>query len=310
MEQKIRVFISHKHEDKGAALLLNRKLELFGGNRMECFISEKIPYGSDWFAQIRENLARANVVILLFTLTDATWDWPLYEVGLATNLDDNDRCRVICVYPPYAQPPEPLKYTQAVRADEQGITDLLYRFFCTSDITGCDPPINARFHEDRTELAEIARELSAQFGGPEPWSHYFTNVFWITIGKHPLQTQEIPPDATISPESTAFDLFRLTRNPPGRKSWTWGELLQRIQANQDDQWVTDLDERFYWASRGEILKTMHSTVTCMRTGALYRPILHRVELRHNGSMEFEVIFVVHDPKNEPAAPESSPQGAA
>lgn len=299
MKDKVSVFISHKHEDMDAAQLLHRKLELYGGDRVECFISEKIPYGSDWFDQIRTNLARADVVLLLFTLTDASWDWPLYEVGLATNLEDSDseRCRIVCLYPPYAQPPEPIKYAQAVKADQEGITDFLYRFFCTSEITGCDLPINLRFSEDRTELEEMAYQLTSEFGGAEPWSHCFTNYFWITVDSVPLSNQEIPAEARISPESSAFELFRLTPNPPGKNNWTWGELLKKVQANQDSSWVSDLGERFYWASRGEILKTTNSSLTCMKTSRLYRPLLHRVELKPNGAMQFEVIFTVYDSHN-------------
>jgi hypothetical protein len=273
-------------------------LDLYGADRVQCFVSEKIPYGTDWYDQIRENLSRADVIVLLFTLTDASWDWPLYEVGLATDPSDTDTCKVVCIYPPYSKPPDPIKYSQAVKADQDSLSDFLFKFFCTGEITGCDPPLNPRFEEDKTELIEVARKLSARLAGAEPWSHCFTNFFWITVDTVPLESEEIPRDAKILAESSAFDLFRLTPKPPGRDNWTWGELLEKVSASKDDQWVSDLAERFYWASRGEVLRTMKTKLTCMKTGRTYRPLLHRVDLKPNGSMQFEVIFVVHEPHRE------------
>lgn len=309
MSSKISVFISHKHEDMEAALILQRTLDIYGADRVNCFISEKIPYGADWYDQIRKNLACTEIILLLFTLTDASWDWPLYEVGLATDPNDTDTCKVVCIYPPYAQPPDPIKYSQAVKADQEGLTDFLFKFFCTNEITSCDPPLNPRFKEDKTELVEAARKLSAKLAGAEPWSYCFTNFFWITVDRVPLESEEIPREAKISPESSAFDLFRLTPKPPGRDNWTWGDLLEKVAASKNDQWVADLAERFYWASRGEVLKTMRSRLTCMKTGRTFRPLLHRVDLKPNGSMQFEVIFVVHDPDRESEEKAEPPAGA-
>lgn len=297
-KKTVRVFVSHKHEDKETALLLKRKLELYGGERVKCFVSEKIPYGSDWFEQIRANLAKTDLLLLLFTVTDASWDWPLYEVGLATSLADPGSCRVVCLYSPFSKPPDPIKYTQAVKADQQGIEDFLHMFFTTSEITGIEPPINIQFRDDRSELASLAKELSKGFGGVEPWSHYFTNFLWIIVDSVPLESEEVPEGAKICVESSALEMFRLTSAPPGRQHWTWGELLGKVNQSTENQWVRDLGERFYWASRGEILKTTKSTVRCMRTGQHFRPLLHKVELRPDNSMLFEVIFVVHLPSIE------------
>jgi hypothetical protein len=305
----VKVFISHKSEDKETALFLHRKVELYGGDRVDCFVSEKIPYGADWFSHIRSSLADTRVLIFLFTVTNATWDWPLYEVGLATDLNNCERCKIVCLHPPHSKPPEPIKYAQAVQASPEGIEDFLYKFFCTSEITGADPPINARFRDDKSELTAISREIARGFSRSQPWSYCFTSFLWVIANPPiPLEREEVPEDARIEDESSALEMFGLTRKPPGRPYWTWGDLLRRVGGESDLSWVRELGERFYWASRGEVLKTTKSVFRCLKTDRLHRPLLHRAELRADGTMLFEVIFVVHLTDDEIATERSLTPG--
>lgn len=290
----INVFISHKNEDRDTALFLHRKLELYGAGKVSCFVSENIPYGQDWFEEIRKALARTDVLVLIFTMTDASWDWPLYEVGLATDLEAEDRCRVVCLHAPNSKPPEPIKYAQAVRGDAEGLEDFLIEFFCGTDITGGESAINPGLaQDDRAEIRQLAGELAGHFTAVDPWSHCFTNFLWVEVDDVPLESEEVPVDSRILEGSSALDMFRFTQGPPGRNDWMWGDLLQKVGRSGDAAWIRDLGERFYWASRGEILKTTRSTFRCMKTDKLYRPFVHRVDLQADGSMRFEVIFVRH-----------------
>ena len=291
---QIEVFISHKHEDESMAALLNQRLELYGAGRVSSFISERITPGADWFEQIKERLSTADVLILLFTATHATWDWPLYEVGLATNIDDDVPCRIVCLHPPDASPPDPIKVTQAVKADENGIEDFLYKFFCTSEITGCDPPINLRLAEDRGVIRQLAVEVAKGFKAVKPWKNYFTNFLWVIVDDGHVDCEEVPATAWIHPESSGLAMFQVASKPPNRDHWTWGDLLARANRKEDEAWVKALGERFYWASRGDNLKSMEDSFKCMKTGNSFRPLLNRVELRSDGSMLFEIILVEHE----------------
>ena len=287
----VKVFISHKHEDKSTALLLCKKIELYGGNRVDCFVSEKIPYGSDWFDRIRKNLVNTDVLILLFTSSDRTWDWPLYEVGLATNLERREDCRIVCIYSPTSKPPDPINYVQAVKGDQKGIEDFLYKFFCTTEVTGCSEPIHLKLCENRTELAEAAEDIAKGFSTVEPWTAYFTYFLWVIVDKIPLDEKKVPTNAVVSEKSTALELLRLAKTPPGQKSWTWGDLLARLDKPENEKWVKELGDRFYWATRGETVKTLEHSFHCLRSSESYRSLLHKVELHSDGSMQIEVIFV-------------------
>lgn len=288
--RQVRVFISHKHDDRDAALLLHRKLSSYGGAGIDCFISEKIPYSADWFEHIRKNLAKTDVLVLLFTLSDTNWDWPLYEVGLATNLSEEERCRVVCIHSPGSSPPDPLQYVQAVPADEDHLTKFLHQFFCTSEITHREPPLNPQL-EEGSELRDLAAEIANCFAHVDPWEHCFTNYLWLVCEDVPLEEERVPPQALIDSESTALAMFGLTERPPSRSHWTWEDLLKKLDRPEDEDWIQELGERVYWASRGEVLKSTHATFTSIETGREHRPVVHRVELRTDGSMLFEVIFV-------------------
>lgn len=298
------IFISHKHEDAETALLLKRRLESFGGGKVDCFVSEHVPYGADWFENIRENLRRADALVLIFTSSDMTWDWPLYEVGLATDLTDPESCSIITLYPPGSEPPEPIRHVQAVEASEEGLRDLVIGLFCTCDILKGDEPVNERLRNDPDSVTHFARELSARFTAANPWENCFTYFFQIVVPDGSIEAQEVPADAHIDPCSTALALFQLADRPPRREFWSWDDLVRTVEEHRGSlgsggevvgrgHWIDDLGERFYYASRGENLKDTRSTFRSLEGGELFRPLLHRVKLRTDGSMLFEVICVRH-----------------
>lgn len=293
MAGSVELFISHKHEDKDIALKIREELEL-ASPRLNCFVSEHIPYGSDWFETIRTNLDGADILLLIFTSSTNQWDWPLYEVGLATSLDEPDRCRIVCIYPPGAEPPDPIKAFQAVEATEEGLEKFLRQLFCTKDLVEVEPVLNERLKEGEG-LQRLARELAECFTTVEPWENCFTYYLWIVVedvaNDEHVENEEVPASAFVDPESTALELFGLASKPPGREHWLWQDLLSKVGDSDDSRWVSELGERFKWASRGSILKSMTSTFESPSDESAYRPLLHKVSLRRDGAMRFEVIFV-------------------
>lgn len=293
MADGVELFISHKHEDRDIALKIKEELEV-ASTRLSCFVSEHIAYGSDWFDTIRANLERADVLLLIFTSSTIQWDWPLYEVGLATNLEDPDRCRIVCIYPPGAEPPDPIKAFQAVQATEEGLEKFLRQLFCTKDLVDVEPVLNERLKEGES-LQRLAREIAECFTTVEPWENCFTYYLWLVVEEvasdEAVENQEVPASAFVDPRSTALDLFGLASKPPGREHWLWQDLLAKVGDSEDSQWVRDLGERFKWASRGSNLKSMTATFESPKNGQAYRPLLHKVNLHRDGAMRFEIIFV-------------------
>lgn len=292
MTQSVEIFISHKHEDKTIATTVKRELELVS-SRINCFVSEQISSGAEWFDKIRESLEKADILLLIFTASTSQWDWPLYEVGLATDLSEPERCRIICLYPPGASPPEPIKAFQAVEASPEGLERFLHQLFCTTDLVDVQPVLNERLQEGKN-LQRLAEELSGCFTTVKPWENCFTNYLWVDVDNvlenEEIEAQRVPGSATIDPKSTALKLFGLATRPPGDDLWRWDQLLDRVD-QADGSWVTALGERFKWASEGSTLKSMTALFTSPHDGRPYRPVLHRVKLHRDASMRFEVIFV-------------------
>lgn len=139
---KIEIFIAHRHKDAETAQRFKRIFEQFGSHRLCCFVSKDIPYAADWYERIRESLAKARIVVLLYTGMDkGDWAWPILEVGYATNPAKPSECKTVCFHPPGSKPPNPLQHLQAVEATQNGVADFLKKFFGTSEIIEGEPII-------------------------------------------------------------------------------------------------------------------------------------------------------------------------
>lgn len=289
------IFISHKSEDAGIAITIQDKLEVLGGSQVKCFVSEKIPYGLDWFDKIRESLKSADVLLFLFTTSDKTWDWPLYEVGLATDLSNLESCSVVTLYSPGAKPPAPIKHIQAVEATEKGVRALLINIFCTNHIFNCDEPLNPKLRESDL-LARTAEEISFLFESRPAREECFTFFFKIIVPSGIVDREEIPIEALIEPSSSALELFSLYAQPPKSDFWTWQDILDAYKRSEHAKnliWIEDLGERMYWANQGSTLKETRSTLIAPKDGETYRPLLHKAEFRSDRSTVFEVLLVRH-----------------
>jgi len=293
MAETVTIFISHKHEDKKIAQTVKQELEAVS-SRVHCFISEDIAAGAEWLTEIRQYVEKAHILLLLFTASTSEWDWPLYEVGLATDLSDPSRCRIVCVYPSGATPPDPIRAFQAVEASPEGLEVFLRQLFCSQEIVDVDPVLNERLREGES-LTRLARHLSESITTVKPWAYCFTHYLWIdvedAIDNEEIQAEAVPQSATVDPESTALQLFGLAPSPPNRDRWQWDGLLDRLDEESNQDWVSALGERFRWAAAGSQLKSMTASFTSPADGQSYRPVLHRAERRRDASMRFEVIFV-------------------
>ena len=290
----IEIFIAHKSKDHPTASRFKRVFENFGPGRLRCFVSEDISYGLDWYDKIRNCLASANIVVLIFTGTDKEdWAWPILEVGLATNPADTSKCKTICFHPPGSEPPDPLKHLQAVAADEESIVCFLKEFFGTDKIVPL-PVVNEAFANDDSQTAHWAKEIGQDFRLAEPWQHSFTYFLQLLVedtSPNKYKDKKVPPSAIIDPVSTALaPLFDLTSSPPDGQHWTWEGFMAAIKRTDETKWVAELGERMHYSAQGKILNSTSGSFQAADEGT-YRPLLHRVNLSPDNQMMFEVIFV-------------------
>jgi hypothetical protein len=106
------------------------------------FISPKrCQKGADWYKWIKDRLVESRMLLLLFTDNTGPWDWCLYEAGLFTQWDDDQR-RIICLHTG-RHPPAPLKHLQLVPALREEIALFLRQLLVETELTGLQSPLNA-----------------------------------------------------------------------------------------------------------------------------------------------------------------------
>lgn len=319
-EQSVEIFISHKSEDEQIANSLASELQDFGSGRIRCFVSSKLSAGENWFDEIQKHLGKVDLLLLVFTFSDRNWDWPLYEAGMATDLSDPERCRIVCLLPPGKKPPQPIRHLQAVTADEEGLLGFLIDLLIKRKLVPSETPIRGDLEPDSAQLRRAAAELAQYFRVVEPWEDCFTNFLRIQVGSEYFEVAEdivdeekgttvprilglkkprLPEDSLILKSSTAVQLFGLSPEPPGRTNWTWKELCAKANREADADWLEMIGERCMYASRGDRLKSSHCEFDSLDESGLYRPLLHRVSLLANGDMIFEIIFVEQTEEPDP-----------
>jgi hypothetical protein len=83
----IKIFISHRHDDKKIADVFRKHLTFWGIRKKEIFQSSAAGYGADAGPFLTKQLANAvqqsKLVVLVHTFKEADWSYCMWEVGLA-----------------------------------------------------------------------------------------------------------------------------------------------------------------------------------------------------------------------------------
>jgi hypothetical protein len=282
---KVNIFISHKTEDREAALYLKERLELLGANRVVGFVSEDITPGADWKEWIEESIGESNVLVLLFTRSTATWDWCLYETGLFTALDKG---AVIVVHGEGDDPPSPLKHIQAIAATPDKVSGLLKNFFGKSTIKGIRPPeINPKLANNPKALEDEAIKICDFFRGQREQSRVYTKQIVLKIKQQEDGIlKEIPGDSQIIAEQDTLSMFGLSKRI-GKGHWTWDDLTKHL-SNED--WMGSLQTAIIKAYKSETFDNIQTTLQTQK-GQVFRPVLHRLEIDPVGTRHFHVFFI-------------------
>lgn len=212
----LRVFISHKVKEQGAAAeQFVKKLRLYGDkSKLKIFLSPEIAAGSNWNDKIHKQLRDSDILILLYLNPSAETDWCLYETGFfAAAAEDNPERQLICVVPKDQTAPGPLEKWQHIELTKEGIKKLLKAIFNAQD---CAVKPELFGEELSKELNELINKVLEALGPGEvvrPLSHWVK----ITIPEpeedmgfdkkeliKTLLKGELPEGTTISGDTEAF----------------------------------------------------------------------------------------------------------
>jgi hypothetical protein len=92
------IFISHKHDDHAIASVFNKHFQLWNVPQEQIFQSSdyrtSTVIGEPLKAQLKQALAEAKLVLLIYTAPDKDWEFCLWECGVATDPVDETPTRV------------------------------------------------------------------------------------------------------------------------------------------------------------------------------------------------------------------------
>jgi hypothetical protein len=233
MHEVLNIFLSHKlgHFEQNARRVAGA-LALFGGQNVRITYSANFERGEEWEPKIREGLAKANWLILLYTGPNVEWDWCLYETGFFRALMEDGKSgkserRLICLHDPRHPVPAPLRGLVSVPATEDKVLGLF------EDIYRNEPwKLNPNIftENDQAVTDAVHRVCEASLFGAAPKSNLqIAPLINIRVKKSDLARLEegaIPPSNPVTGEGIWEAVFG---KPEGTAGWIWCELTEGVK---------------------------------------------------------------------------------
>ncbi len=282
-DEKIKIFISHKHEDERTAIGVKNAIEFYGAGRVECFLSEHIPSGTNWIKWIKTRLSESKMLILIFTDATITWDWPLYEAGLYTNLDNMESQALVVLHSENLKPPRPLRHLQAVPAQFPKVKQFLKELFIEAKLQGTSAPLNPALAKQPEQLDRAANEIVDLISRRKLRTEFFSNFLYVNIGN--LNNNKIPDDAKVMADASTFEMFGLKKG-----DWVWGDIVAQAKKVEDQRWLDELIIAISNAIQSKLFTPIQATLKSFRESKRYRPILYRVDALADNSHLVKILF--------------------
>lgn len=274
-----RIFISHKDDDRDAAVAVSEAIGSFGD--IEFFIAgTSVAPGEDWRARLRKELQESDLLLLLFTAPTRDWDWCLYETGLFTRLRAEQDRPVVCIHDADGQAPSPLLSLQAVPARVLDVSRFIERLVRTTEMTQRERPINGKVTTERIE--EEAAKICARFG-PGLDAYYSTYRLHLDLPTSAGELDGVPDEAvTTGTEGTLRIFGRVT-------AASWGDLVAD-RRDDGERWLAELDNAFNLACQGRVAAPIAQTFVAHDRTRILRPQLYRVDRRGRIPVAAVVLF--------------------
>src|SRR5262249_51856783 len=147
-------------------------------------------------------------------------------------------------------------------------------------------PLNAKLADNFPELKRAADKIAKAMRRETVRQEYLTNQILINIERPArLRAGRIPDDAVIDSDTDSLALFNKTMG-----KWTWADLVEECKEGPDSRCIDELNRAVSQASRGSVVDPIFATLRVRQTGRSYRPILHRIVTKPDGSQQFTVLF--------------------
>lgn len=179
-DRKIRIFLSCKFEDEERAKDLEVALRS-AAERGGVFRSRKIEPGTEWRRAICENIAKSDILLLLYTDDSGRWACCLFECGMFLRSDKDVENRLICLHHPEAELPDPLKHLKRKAIGEKAERYYVHEAWmrttaCSGDVIENKDGMGRSTYDLRPEVCvQLSPQLSAIL------SLHETSLTWVNL---------------------------------------------------------------------------------------------------------------------------------
>ena len=271
--------------------MLRETLLSFAGGKIEILLDEMtIESGEEWFNAIRQNLKKANCLILMVPDDSDEREWPIFEAAFfAGRMLPGDR--LICLHHPAVHIPRQLVAFQGDKADASGIERLLRRILIEPGVVPGLPAINPNCG---SLLAEQAKRLADGFSGPTRFSARqkmnFVKLRLSTPGQFADRHDLL--GATVVTARGLSEMFAFTGKLPCELRAVLGVGGENL--GRHDVWLAELTDCIREEiahRRGETPFAKFSTPDARE---FFRPVLREIEEDELGIVhQIEIIFGEH-----------------
>jgi hypothetical protein len=312
------IFISHRHADKPIADRIREFVNERSNGRVEVFQSSDAGargarIGEVLTEEIKRNLARASMVILVYTTEDQDWQYVMWECGLATDLR-GPTMRIIVFQ---CGPRLPRVFADRVGVDIRNGVEI--QRFANEFLTSADffpslgEAIAPYWHENDANVQQAAQD-------------FFTALMEVRPSEDD-DVEEWPPYPYLRLELSGDQVRRIREESPERRLDATVEELQAALVVDGDREAARIfgmpsiraDERFErlvtaWTNAFpdaepawltglavQVREAAQSSFPTLRwelmrgidrlDGTWYAPVLNRVrEIKRTQTMQFDVYF--------------------
>lgn len=277
MQPEPLVFISHKHSDREIAETIAKFVKKCSAGKVRVHLSSSPDFdgprlGRPLSDELKQALAAADAVILVFTNDTEDWSYCMWECGVATNPNDPRPTSVVVVQ---CTADEPKVFKDQLGVDARNLDSVqgfVKALLTTTDIFARRKAPITGFAAEGSEVRDFAADLHAQLagalpsgGGAErstPTSPYLRirlddqaakELQTSYLDREREQSLEILKSKTEIAESTgAEDLFGMRLKPESTLGDVLSDWCDDHGAGEEPRWFSALAEQIEAALVGKL----------------------------------------------------------
>ena len=221
------IFISHRSEYAELVKALKAVIQETAQGQISVFISEDIPKGDDWRAELEKSLQEAENLFLIYGAPYEDWSWCFYETGYfgAQPPCEGHERRIFCVKRKDIPVPSPLSHLQAI-ADETELVKALIEIYRQNKVDFDASDLRARVKCIGTKLFGKIAELRG-----------YSRVL-VSINNDDFDSATgLPAKAIVESDTTTItELFGLAQSTMS-KHFSLLKQAGLVDSRKDGRWV-------------------------------------------------------------------------